>query len=129
MRRALPQGLLGRVGGDEFAAWFPACDPLEAQAKARALLEACALEVDLGTGQVRLEASLGIALYPSHGMHYGELARRADLAMYRAKAGRLREPVVFTPDLEGLTPQALNPGGRVPPRPSHRAGRALPPRA
>ena len=107
LRRALPQGLLGRVGGDEFAAWFPAHNPLEAQAKARALLEACALEVDLGTGRVRLEASLGIALYPSHGMHYGELVRRADLAMYRAKAGRLREPVVFTPDLEGLTPQAL----------------------
>ncbi|WP_448569446.1 putative bifunctional diguanylate cyclase/phosphodiesterase [Thermus sp.] len=107
LRRALPQGLLGRVGGDEFAAWFPAHNPLEAQAKARALLEACALEVDLGTGRVRLEASLGIALYPSHGIHYGELVRRADLAMYRAKAGRLREPVVFTPDLEGLTPQAL----------------------
>jgi diguanylate cyclase (GGDEF)-like protein/PAS domain S-box-containing protein len=107
LRRALPQGLLGRLGGDEFAAWFPAHNPLEAQAKARALLEACALEVDLGTGRVRLEASLGIALYPSHGMHYGELVRRADLAMYRAKAGRLREPVVFTPDLEGLTPQAL----------------------
>ena len=107
LRRALPQGLLGRVGGDEFAAWFPAHNPLEAQAKARALLEACALEVDLGTGRVRLEASLGIALYPSHGMHYEDLARRADLAMYRAKATRMREPVVFTPDLEGLTPQAL----------------------
>ncbi len=107
LRQALPQSLVGRLGGDEFAIWFPAHDLLEARDKARVLLEACAIKVNLGGSSVRLEASLGLALYPLHGVSFGDLVRRADLAMYRVKAQRLREPGVFTPDLEGLTPQAL----------------------
>ncbi|WP_162798794.1 putative bifunctional diguanylate cyclase/phosphodiesterase [Thermus caldifontis] len=107
LAEALPEAVLGRVGGDEFAAWYPACDPLEAKEKGRALLEALALEIPIQGQGVRLEASMGIALFPQHGTSSTELLRRADLAMYRAKLFRLSEPEVFTPDLEGLTPQAL----------------------
>lgn len=105
LNQALPAGLLGRLGGDEFAAWFPARDPLEARARARALMEAVRVEIE-GVSLV-MEASLGLALYPVHGTTYADLVRRADLAMYWAKARQLREPGVFTPDLEGLTPQTL----------------------
>ncbi|MDW8358782.1 diguanylate cyclase domain-containing protein, partial [Thermus sp.] len=107
LREALPHGVVGRLGGDEFAAWFPAKDALEAREKAQHLLRAVGMEVVVEGQPVRLEASLGLALYPEHGVTLAELLRRADLAMYRAKAFRLPHPEVFTPDLDGLTPQTL----------------------
>lgn len=107
LKAALPEAVLGRMGGDEFAAWFPAADCREAQRKAQALLDAAGVEVALGDQGIRLEASLGLALFPIHGVTLAELLRRADLAMYRAKFFRLTQPEVFTPDLDSLTPQAL----------------------
>ncbi len=104
---ALPQVVLGRIGGDEFAAWYPVKDASDAKEKGQALLEAGASEFQVGGQRVRLEGSLGIALFPEHGSTIADLLRRADLAMYRAKTFRLSSPEVFTPDLEGLTPQAL----------------------
>ncbi|GAA6744469.1 putative bifunctional diguanylate cyclase/phosphodiesterase [Thermus antranikianii] len=104
---ALPEAVLGRVGGDEFAAWYPAEGPDEARGKGRILLETLALEVPVQGQPVRLECSMGIALFPQHGASFTDLLRRADLAMHRAKLFRTWEPEVFTPDLEGLTPQAL----------------------
>ncbi|APD10435.1 MULTISPECIES: putative bifunctional diguanylate cyclase/phosphodiesterase [Thermus] len=107
LKGALPQAVVGRLGGDEFAAWYPADDLGEAKAKAALLLRAASVEVSVHGQPVRLEASLGLVLFPDHGVSLQELLRRADLAMYRAKLFRLKEPEAFTPDLDGLTPQAL----------------------
>jgi diguanylate cyclase (GGDEF)-like protein/PAS domain S-box-containing protein len=107
LRSSVPQAVVGRMGGDEFAAWYPARDLAEAIDKAKLLLRAASLELSICGQPLRLEASLGLALFPDHAVSLGELLRRADLAMYRAKCFRLNEPQVFSPDMDGLTPQAL----------------------
>ncbi|UZX14746.1 EAL domain-containing protein [Thermus sp. PS18] len=107
LQAALPHALVGRMGGDEFAAWYAAADVSDAKEKGRVLLDAIRLEIQIHGQPVHLEGSMGVALFPDHGSTFSELLRRADLAMYRAKLFRLPGPEVFTPDLEGLTPQAL----------------------
>lgn len=108
LQAALPQAIVGRMGGDEFAAWYPAAAESEAKAKGKFLLDAINMEIHVQGQPVHLEGSMGVALFPDHGATLTELLRRADLAMYRAKLFRLPEPEVFTPDLEGLTPKALS---------------------
>lgn len=77
---------VARIGGDEFVIMLPVIDKregtLEVAEKIRLAL--CA-PFDLGGEQVRISCSIGIALYPEHGMDEYELMRHADSAMYNAK--------------------------------------------
>src|SRR5439155_11993331 len=77
---------VARLGGDEFALLLTPTDGAGATVAAtrvRHLLEA---PVTLAEQAVTVGASLGIALYPEHGQDAETLVRRADLAMYAAKA-------------------------------------------
>ncbi|CAA9529438.1 MAG: diguanylate cyclase/phosphodiesterase (GGDEF & EAL domains) with PAS/PAC sensor(s) [uncultured Thermoleophilia bacterium] len=76
----------GRLGGDEFAVILPAVRGGEyAERVARKLVEAVREPLVIGGASLRLEASIGIALFPGHGDDAATLFRRADVAMYRAK--------------------------------------------
>jgi diguanylate cyclase (GGDEF)-like protein len=76
----------GRLGGDEFAVLLPAVrGPEYAERIARKLVESVREPLVIGGATLRLEASVGIALFPRHGDDAGTLFRRADVAMYRAK--------------------------------------------
>jgi diguanylate cyclase (GGDEF)-like protein/PAS domain S-box-containing protein len=84
-----PGDTVARLGGDEFAVLLPGADKEEAgrvSAAIRATLDA-ALTID--GQQLRVGASVGIALAPAHGTDGTTLLRRADMAMYAAKRGRL----------------------------------------
>jgi diguanylate cyclase (GGDEF)-like protein len=79
--------LLARTGGDEFAILCPQGPQPEATAElAEAIVAALAEPVDIDGTQFRLSASLGLAFYPADGISAVELLRRADTAMYQAKA-------------------------------------------
>jgi diguanylate cyclase len=80
--------LLARLGGDEFAIFLSGVDAVEAEMVAQRIhvLLAPAFIVDGVT--VRVDASVGIALYPAHGREVAHLLRRADIAMYQAKSAR-----------------------------------------
>ena len=87
----------GRLGGDEFAVILPHVgEAAYAEGVARKVLGALAEPLVLGGMTIRLDASVGISLFPKHGTDPGTLLRRADVAMYRAK-GRGGGHVVFDP--------------------------------
>ena len=90
LRGALRQGdTLARFGGDEFAVLLDGLPHRGAVAElAGRLQDALRSPFALRGVAVALEASIGAALYPDHGMTVSTLLQRADVAMYDAKRGR-----------------------------------------
>ena len=89
--------IVARLGGDEFAVLLPdAPDPAAVTAMTDRLHRALAVPTTIEGIEIRVRASVGVALAPAHGTDVSSLLRAADLAMYRAKAGQegthLHEP-------------------------------------
>ncbi|HYO20051.1 MAG TPA: EAL domain-containing protein [Dermatophilaceae bacterium] len=82
------EDLLVRLGGDEFAILLGETGHREAAAVADKLCQALAEPFALEHITVRSSVSIGIALYPADGPDLNTLLRKADLAMYQAKASR-----------------------------------------
>jgi diguanylate cyclase (GGDEF)-like protein len=77
---------LARLGGDEFLLAFNnAGDDAEVEAFARRLLALFDEPVAVGGLNLRVGASIGIALYPEHASTFDSLLARADDAMYAVK--------------------------------------------
>lgn len=78
---------LARLGGDEFGLVAVDIDPKGAAALAARLIAALGAPVDLSCGTVFVGGSVGVALITPEEAYVGavEVARRADVAMYRAK--------------------------------------------
>jgi len=92
---------VGRLGGDEFLAILPETSLDGAIGVATKLREALAEPYALDNATARLSASIGISLYPDHGLAPQQLQRAADAALYRAKReGRNRAVVAETPHAE-----------------------------
>ena len=85
--------LVARLGGDEFAILSQGQLGAEAaMSLAIRVMEAFELPVRAGPVEHVIGAALGISLSPDDGTEAQELLRRADIALYRAKAGKLSEP-------------------------------------
>lgn len=78
--------VLARLGGDEFVVLLgdPACAE-DAAVVARKLLGAALSPVEIMGQECRVTASIGISLFPEHGLEHSELMKNADTAMYVAK--------------------------------------------
>lgn len=77
---------VARIGGDEFIVLLRnVTDSPDALAVAEKLAAALASPFDLGANAIKVSASIGIALYPDHGVSDIDLLKRADEAMYEAK--------------------------------------------
>ncbi|HEX2806850.1 MAG TPA: EAL domain-containing protein, partial [Kineosporiaceae bacterium] len=81
-----PHDLMARLGGDEFAILLPGTDQPGAEHVARRIGTALSAPFLLDSVRVQASVSIGIALAPLHGRTLSLLMRRADIAMYRAKA-------------------------------------------
>ena len=77
---------VARLGGDEFAILLPTADLDDAVAGARGALAALQAPFVVHGVTVQVEASIGIALFPADGTDTATVMRRADVAMYQAKA-------------------------------------------
>ena len=77
---------VSRLGGDEFTVVLSDLnDPQESVRVARRLLDTLRKPVRLGTQEVFVTASVGVAIYPFDGNDTEELLKCADVAMYHAK--------------------------------------------
>jgi len=78
--------MVARLGGDEFAIVMPdAPDANSVATSARRILNALELPFVVEGQVLDVGASIGIALYPTHGTDVRSLMRGADVAMYAAK--------------------------------------------
>jgi diguanylate cyclase (GGDEF)-like protein len=79
--------LVARVGGDEFSIIMPKINSLDDPAGlARRISKAVAEPFQIAGTETALGVGIGIAVAPDDGTSADELVRRADLALYRAKA-------------------------------------------
>ena len=78
--------MLVRLGGDEFAVLLGNADHDQAAAVAVKLCQVLAEPFTLEDIAVHSSVSIGIALFPDDGLDLNTLLRKADVAMYRAKA-------------------------------------------
>jgi diguanylate cyclase (GGDEF)-like protein len=79
---------IARLGGDEFALILRDADA--AQVVAGRIHAALAQPFDVEDLSVSVQASIGIALFPADAQSTETLLRRADIAMYQAKAAHSR---------------------------------------
>jgi diguanylate cyclase (GGDEF)-like protein len=77
-----------RLGGDEFGVLCNPCDAASAEHVADKILEAMREPFPIRDLNLRVTASIGIALFPEHANDDELLMQHADVAMYEAKTTR-----------------------------------------
>lgn len=86
LRSNFRQGdLVGRIGGDEFAAFMEIRGKEIAAAKARRLNESLNKDYEDQGGKWHISASIGVAFVPEDGADFEELYHHADAALYETK--------------------------------------------
>jgi diguanylate cyclase (GGDEF)-like protein len=98
---------VARLGGDEFGVLLPSvAKQQDATVMAQQLLMHLREPFVLDGMRLEIDASIGIALHPTHGEDVETLNQRADIAMYSAKqAGR--GYAIFEPELDRHSPRRL----------------------
>jgi diguanylate cyclase (GGDEF)-like protein/PAS domain S-box-containing protein len=91
--------LVARIGGDEFALIIQG-DRNEANVVAERIVRVMAEPFELPVGPIEVSASIGIALAPENGTDPDELFKKADIALFNAKAVVPGKFCFFEPDME-----------------------------
>lgn len=90
--------VVGRIGGDEFVAFYPVHDREAAEKKARELAVVLRREMDINAGICQIAASIGVAVSPQAGVSFEELYQNADTALYDAKKKGKNRFAFYEPD-------------------------------
>ena len=97
---------VARLGGDEFVIMLAGLHPVAEEAAAQAeavghnIVNALNPPFRVGKHDMRSTPSLGIALFKGHEYSVDELMKRADLAMYQAKAAGRNTLRFFDPEMQ-----------------------------
>jgi diguanylate cyclase (GGDEF)-like protein len=97
-----PGDLVGRLGGDEFAVLLPSVESTSgAETVSARLIDVLAAPIEIEGKPVVVSASIGLAIRPA-GEQVGvdDLLRRADVAMYHAKARGKNRWTTYAPEME-----------------------------
>ncbi len=98
---------IARLGGDEFAILLVGAAAQPASDTASRIREALDQPLTLDGLPLRIDASIGIAIYPAHARDVDGLIQRADVAMYLAKHNNLGL-AVYDPELDVHQPERLS---------------------
>jgi diguanylate cyclase (GGDEF)-like protein/PAS domain S-box-containing protein len=95
--------IAARIGGDEFVVLQTSLGQASDAAKlARRLIDRLSDPYDINGQQVRVGATIGIAIYPRDGDSIDVLLKRADLALYHAKSKGRGDLCFFEPEMDTL---------------------------
>jgi len=98
---------VSRLGGDEFIVLLPNIDEFGTAKVAQKLLEVIEKPYQFHQHELRVTASIGIALYPGDGRDLETLSKNADSAMYRAKQEGRSCYRFFTQEMQELASRNL----------------------
>lgn len=90
---------LFRMGGDEFTLLSDAAETHDVAALAERVLHALSEPFQVAHGEIAMDTSIGIAVYPEHGRSPDELVKNADTAMYAAKRRGGNQYAIYAPEL------------------------------
>lgn len=93
-------GLGGRFGGDEFVAFVVSDEPSLLEMHVARVVGAVQAPTEVDGREVMGGVSAGVAYAPRHGEGARDLMRRADIALYRAKAEGRGSFATFEPHME-----------------------------
>jgi len=97
---------VARLGGDEFVVMLEELGAVAAEAASQAemvskkILQALNQQFALGSHQLHSSPSIGVTLFHQHTHSVDELLKRADLAMYQAKAAGRNTLRFFDPEMQ-----------------------------
>ncbi len=96
-------GLVGRIGGDEFMILFyDAYDLENARSRLRSIKNTvCGMFPPDAPGQPSVTLSIGCAAYPKDASNYEDLFALADFALYRAKEKGRNRYIIYSRELHG----------------------------
>lgn len=81
----MPPDMLGRLGGDEFLLIKHCQHDADVLKTASQIQQLMAEPFMVGERSLHVSPSIGIAMFPQHGLSFAELLRVADVALYEAK--------------------------------------------
>ncbi|MFB0936388.1 MAG: EAL domain-containing protein [Propionivibrio sp.] len=99
---------VARLGDDEFVILAGSTNPDYAAQLAQKILEQLRLPIPLSGHMLAVSASLGIAVFPEHGVDSQQLMRAADMAMYAAKAEGRNRYQFYAEDMSARTGERMH---------------------
>ncbi len=97
--RLRPQDFLSRFGGDEFAILCAPAGHEAAVTLARRIAQAFESLFNIKGQNIRVTASVGLAIAPENGTSASELMRHADIALYEAKNQGRDRAILFCAEM------------------------------
>ena len=95
-----PGVTLARLGGDEFAVLVEDCAQLvQAAGHAQRILDGLKEAFVIDGGQLFINASVGISLFPSDALSADQLLRNADTALFKVKSSGRNDYALYTEEL------------------------------
>lgn len=95
-----PGVTLARLGGDEFAVLVEDCGQLvQAAGHAQRILDSLKDAFVIDGGQLFINASVGISLFPSDALSADQLLRNADSALFKVKSSGRNDYALYTEEL------------------------------
>lgn len=95
---------VSRFGGDEFVVLLPLIEGTEdAKRVAEKIVENLGRPFKIAPHSIDISASVGIAIYPTHGDDAASLMKHADIAMYAAKQNGRNGYRLFSPAMNAPT--------------------------